>query len=100
MHLSPIEGWVHFAQGDELVELISSSLDLVENGGIWDYYNFTQTSSLWCSSETRGTNQLQLSFNSDSEGAAICSLVFEFTNNGSTHFKPITCYERIVYKTR
>ena len=89
MYLFPINGWRTFNQGDELKELISNSLGLADDGGIWDYYNFSETSSLWCSSETSGTNQLQLVFDTNKSNSSIKSLMFEFTNNGGSHFKQL-----------
>ena len=89
MYLSPVDGWKEFEQGDDVVELISSFLALTVHGGIWDYYNFSETSSLWCSSEINGTNQLQLVFDSNNDNARIKSIVVEFTNNGGLHFKQL-----------
>ncbi len=89
MQLSPKTGWKDFHKADDVLEFISSFLRLVENGGIWEYYNFTENSSLWCSNEIQGTNQLQVVFDSDSQYSGIKSLFFEFTNNGGIHFKQL-----------
>jgi hypothetical protein len=89
MYLFPINGWEEFNQGDEVMALITNTLVLAEDGGIWDYYSFSETSSLWCSSETSGTNQLQLVFDTDKKNSNIKSLMFEFTNNGGLHFKQL-----------
>lgn len=89
MYVTPKAGWKSFKKADAVIELVVDSLALVENGGIWDYYNFTETSSLWCSSETKGTNQLQISFDSEDDHSGIKSMVLEFTNNGGKHFKQL-----------
>ena len=89
MHLSPIVGWKKFCNADDVVELISNTLRLSENGGIWEYFNFSETSSIWCSNETKATNQLQIVFDSNHADSNIKSIFFEFTNNGGTHFKQL-----------
>jgi len=89
MQLSPSTGWSEFNQPDDVVLCISDFLQLAENGGIWEYYNFTETSSVWCSNETHATNQLQIVFDSDHRDSGIKSLVFELTNNGGRHFKQL-----------
>ncbi len=89
MQLSPQSGWKNFHRVDEMTEFIAGYLRLTEQGGIWEYYNFTKDSSLWCSNEIEGTNQLQLVFESDKDDSAIKSLFVEFTNNGGLHFKQL-----------
>ncbi len=89
MQLSPKMGWKDFHKAEDVTEFISGYLNLTENGGIWEYYNFTENSSLWCSNETKGTNQLQLVYDTNGKNAAIKSLFFEFTNNGGLHFKQL-----------
>ncbi|MET1255743.1 hypothetical protein [Aliikangiella maris] len=89
MLMTPDEGWQNFSQSDELVELVASSLVLEENQGIWQYYNFSACSSVWCSDETCGTNQLQIIFTSEDSKATIKSLGLELTNNASEFFKQL-----------
>ena len=89
MQLSPPKGWQNFHKTDELIEFISDALLLTENDGIWEYFNFTETSSIWCSNETKATNQLQLVFDTDNTNSEIKSLFFELTNNGGSHFKQL-----------
>ncbi len=86
MHLSPTTGWQQFGQTEVLLELIVCSLNLSENTDGWEYYNFNETSSTWCSNEVHGTNQLQIIFDSDSKDAKIKSLVVEMTNNSGVYF--------------
>lgn len=89
MQLSPQIGWENFLKADDVTEFIAGHLSLAKQGGIWEYYNFAENSSLWCSNETKGTNQLQLVFESDEDDSPIKSLFFEFTNNGGQHFKQL-----------
>lgn len=89
MRLSPIIGWSDFSQCVDVLRLINSTLGLAEDGGIWDFYHFTKNSSVWCSSEIRGTNQLKIIFDQDTDIYKIKLLSFEFTNNGGTHFKQL-----------
>ncbi|MCL1091367.1 hypothetical protein L2744_17510 [Shewanella profunda] len=43
----PQEGWDKFEQHEELIKSIFSSLTLKEQGGVWQYLNFTSFSSIW-----------------------------------------------------
>ena len=96
MLMAPKQGWQKFTQSDELVELIALSLVLEENKGIWQYYNFTKNSSVWCSDETGATNQLQVIFSSEDCEAGIKSLGLELTNNSSAYFKQLYKLKRIL----
>ena len=89
MRLAPKEGWGKFARGDEVIELIADHLKLEENQGIWQFYSFADNSSVWCSDETEATNQLQVTFNSNTNEAHIRSLGVELTNNSSEYFKQL-----------
>lgn len=89
MLFEPACGWQDFDKSDEVVEFIANSLNLVEDQGIWEHYNFSEDSSVWCSSESHATNQLHLIFESSTDCAPIKSLVIEMTNNSATHFKQL-----------
>jgi len=89
MQLSPQTGWKNFLKADDVTEFIAGYLSQAEQDGTWEYYNFAENSSLWCSDEIKGTNQLQLVFESDEDDAPIKSLFLEFTNNGGPHFKQL-----------
>ncbi len=89
MLIEPVSGWSQFEYSDDVVELIAQSMELVDNGGIWQYYNFTEDSSVWCSNETEATNQLQVTFDSNADDAKIKRLGIELTNNGSQYFKEL-----------
>ena len=89
MLVTPPQGWHQFNHGDDVIELIADSLKLEDCDGIWQYYNFTENSSVWCSDEVEATNQLQITFESDHSNAMIKSLGIELTNNSSTYFKQL-----------
>jgi hypothetical protein len=89
MQLEPAVSWKQFERGDEVVELISRTLELVENRGIWEYYNFTETTSFWCADLVADTNQVHLEFESTNDDAKIRSLKFDMNNNRGRHFKEL-----------
>ncbi|TQV89699.1 hypothetical protein [Aliikangiella coralliicola] len=89
MFIKPATGWENFNQCDELLELIATSLRLEENEGIWQYYNFSECCSVWCSCEVSATNQVQITFDNCDANARIKSLVLEMTNNSGRHFKQL-----------
>lgn len=45
--IAPAEGWERFPSTDSLLETIHTALPLRGSGGLWRYYNFTSTSSIW-----------------------------------------------------
>jgi len=87
--LEPTETWQKFNRGDEVLELISSTLNLVENRGNWEYYNFTETTSFWCADQIGDTNQVHIEFESTDDNARISSLKFDMNNNSGKHFKEL-----------
>ena len=89
MLVEPCSGWKNFDQCDEVVEMIATRLKLKENNGIWQYYNFSESSSVWCSCEVSATNQLQITFDTCDDAAKIKSLGIEMTNNSGRHFKQL-----------
>ena len=89
MFFKPENGWQHFDKDDEVVEFIAENLPLMDQDGIWEYYNFSECSSVWCSCEENATNQLQLTFDSSHDDARIKSLSIEMTNNSSHYFKQL-----------
>ncbi|WP_196140263.1 hypothetical protein [Aliikangiella sp. G2MR2-5] len=89
MILEPEKDWGRFESSDDVVEFIATELKLSENDGIWQYYNFDECSSVWCSAEIGATNQLNLKFDSNKPDAKIRRIGIELTNNAGIHFKQL-----------
>ena len=47
----PKGGWISFDAKDSLVKLIWNLLKIKDQGGLWDYYNFTSDSSIWANGD-------------------------------------------------
>lgn len=88
MLVEPIEGWRLFVSSRDVIELISRDMGLVEKDEVWQYYDFSEKSSTWCSNEVGAINQVHITFE-DENKLKIKKLDVELTNNKTQYFKKL-----------
>jgi hypothetical protein len=76
--LKPPDGWEDFPHTEPLEATVWAALPLVEQGGVWRYYNLTSTSCIW-DSDMPDRNWLSLSLRRRAGRTSVDELVVELT---------------------
>jgi hypothetical protein len=92
---APVRGWSGFTRGAELQDYLWERLSLVGFGGIWHYYNFTSSSSLWSADSSPDNSIMVIQvFPVPADAPKILEIVVCLTDNDSEHFVQLSAVVR------